>query len=176
MKGVVEEILTRLGLTDKAEYEPAAGKTFLHPGRQANVIYNGKVVAYFGEVHPNVQKNYNIGERTYVAVVDLAELIAMPKETVKYAGVPKFPAMVRDISLVMKKEVLAGDIEKVISKKGGALVESYELFDIYEGETFGLVGESGSGKTTTGRSILQLYKPTTSHWHIRLLSVQKTER
>ncbi|MDD7402830.1 MAG: phenylalanine--tRNA ligase subunit beta [bacterium] len=134
MKGVVEEILTRLGLTDKAEYEPAAGKTFLHPGRQANVIYNGKVVAYFGEVHPNVQKNYNIGERTYVAVVDLAELIAMPKETVKYAGVPKFPAMVRDISLVMKKEVLAGDIEKVISKKGGALVESYELFDIYEGE------------------------------------------
>ena len=106
---------------------------YLHPGRQADVVYEGKPVAYLGEVHPAVLKNFGIGERAYLAVVDLAELIAMPKEGVKYAGIPKFPAITRDISLMMKKEILAGQIEAAIEKKGGALVESYELFDIYEG-------------------------------------------
>lgn len=133
MKGVVEELFARLSLTGNTEYEKTAGKNFLHPGRQASVVYEGKAVACLGEVHPVVLKNFGIGERAYVAVVDLAELIAMPKESVKYAGIPKFPAMVRDISLMMKKEILAGQIEAVIRKKGGALVESYELFDIYEG-------------------------------------------
>ena len=133
MKGVVEEVLSRLCLTGSVTYDPSAGKSFLHPGRQANVIYEGKVVAYLGEVHPQVLKNFNIGERAYVAVVDLAELIAMPKLDVKYEGIPKFPAMVRDISLTMKKELLAGQVEDVIRKKGGALVENYELFDVYEG-------------------------------------------
>lgn len=133
MKGVIEEILVRLSMTGKVEYNPAADKSFLHPGRQANVVYEGRVIAYFGEVHPIVLKNFGINERAYVAVVDLAEVIAMPKESVKYAGIPKFPAMVRDISLMMKKEVLAGQVEEVIRKKGGALVENYELFDVYEG-------------------------------------------
>jgi phenylalanyl-tRNA synthetase beta chain len=134
MKGVVEEVLDRLCLHGSAVYEPDAKKSFLHPGRQAKVIYEGKTVAYLGEVHPQVLKNFGIGQRAYVAVIDLAELIAMPKEDVKYTGIPKFPAMVRDISLTMKKELLAGQIEAVIRKKGGALVESYELFDVYEGE------------------------------------------
>lgn len=133
MKGVVEEVLSRLCLTGNVTYDPAAEKTFLHPGRQAKVIYDGKAVAYFGEVHPQVLKNFSIGDRAYVAVIDLAELIAMPKADVKYEGIPKFPAMVRDISLTMKKELLAGQVEDVIRKKGGALVESYELFDVYEG-------------------------------------------
>ncbi len=133
MKGVLEEIFSKLALTGKREYSPLAGKNFLHPGRQADVVYEGKPVAYLGEVHPAVLKNFGIGERAYLAVVDLAELIAMPKEGVKYAGIPKFPAITRDISLMMKKEILAGQIEAAIEKKGGALVESYELFDIYEG-------------------------------------------
>ncbi len=133
MKGVLEEIFNRLGLRGKTEYCPDAGKAFLHPGRQAEVFYEGRAVAYLGEVHPLVLKNFGIGERAYAAVVDLAELIAMPKGNVKYAGVPKFPSITRDISMTMKKQVLAGEVEAVISKKGGSLVESIELFDIYEG-------------------------------------------
>lgn len=133
MKGVLEEILSNLSLSEKAEYSPSAKKSFLHPGRQAVVSYRGIEIAYLGEVHPAVLKNFGIGERAYLAVVDLAELISMPKESVKYAGVPKFPAIIRDISLMMKKEVLAGQIEAVIQKKGGALAESYKLFDVYEG-------------------------------------------
>lgn len=133
MKGVIEAVMKKLGLSEKSVYDPNAGKSFLHPGRQANVIYKGKVVAYLGEVHPVVQKNFSIGERTYIAVIDMQSLTEMSDFDVKYTGVPKFPAMTRDISLSMKKEVLAGDVEAVISKKGGKLVESYELFDVYEG-------------------------------------------
>ena len=133
MKGVIETLMSKLGLKKKAEYDPEAGKAFLHPGRQAKVMYDGVQIAYLGEVHPVVQKNFAIGERTYIAVVDMKAIMDMADFEVKYEGVPKFPAMTRDISLSMKKEVLAGDIEKVISKKGGKLVESYELFDVYEG-------------------------------------------
>lgn len=133
MKGVIEELFVRLGLRDRAEYVAEAGKTFLHPGRQANVVYNGQVVAYLGEVHPVVQKNFAIGERAYIAVVDMKSVMELSVSDVKYEGIPKFPAMTRDISLSMKKEVTAGEIEEVIRKKGGKLLESYELFDVYEG-------------------------------------------
>ena len=133
MKGVIEELFVRLGLRDRAEYVADAGKTFLHPGRQANVVYNGQVVAYLGEVHPMVQKNFATGERAYIAVVDMKSVMELSVSDVKYEGIPKFPAMTRDISLSMKKEVTAGEIEEVIRKKGGKLLESYELFDVYEG-------------------------------------------
>lgn len=133
LKGLIESILEELCLRDTVEYDPDAGKTFLHPGRQANVIYQGKVIAYLGEVHPSVLKKFEIGEKAYVAVVDLMELISMEKHSVKYEGIAKFPSVTRDISLTMKKELLAGDIEKVICRKGGSLLESYDLFDVYEG-------------------------------------------
>ena len=133
MKGVIETLMSKLGLKKKAEYDPQAGKAFLHPGRQAKVMYDGVQIAYLGEVHPTVQKNFAIGERTYIAVVDMKAIMDKADFEVKYEGVPKFPAMTRDISLSMKKEVLAGDVEKIISKRGGKLVESYELFDVYEG-------------------------------------------
>ena len=137
MKGVIEAVMNKLGLKKKAVYDPDAGKAFLHPGRQANVIYDGKVVAYLGEVHPVVQKNFAIGERTYIAVIDMQAMTELSNFDIKYTGVAKFPAMTRDISLSMKKEVLAGDVEAVIEKKGGKLIESYELFDVYEGSQLG---------------------------------------
>ncbi len=133
MKGVIETLMEKMGLTDLAQYDPKAEKSFLHPGRQAKVIYGGKEVAYLGEVHPEVLDNFSIGQKAYIAVVDMQTLSELAKFDVKYVGVPKFPAMIRDISMSMKKEVLAGEVEEVIRSKGGKLVESYELFDIYEG-------------------------------------------
>lgn len=133
MKGVVEDVLRKLGLNERAEYKAEAGRNYLHPGRQADVIYKGTVVAFLGEVHPVVQKNFEIGERTYIAVVDMEAVSKMSVSYIKYQGVPKFPAITRDISLSMKKEVTAGEIEEAIRKAGGRLLESYELFDIYEG-------------------------------------------
>lgn len=133
MKGVVEEFFERVGMKAKPVYDPEAGKTFLHPGRQANIIYNGVTVGYLGEVHPDVADNYDIGERAYIAVIDLPEVTKLASFDVKYEGIAKFPAVTRDISMVMPKTVLVGDVEKIIEKRGGKILENYNLFDIYEG-------------------------------------------
>lgn len=133
LKGVVEEFFYKVGMNQKAEYDPNAGKTFLHPGRQANIIYDGSVVGYIGEVHPTVAANYAIKDRVYVAVVDMPEIIERATFERKYEGIAKFPASTRDISMVVPKNILVGDIEKVFDQKGGSYLESYALFDIYEG-------------------------------------------
>ena len=133
MKGVIEEFFEKIGMKGREKYDPNAGKSFLHPGRQANIIYDGKVVGYLGEVHPEVADIYGIGERAYVAVLDMPEIIPYATFDRKYTGIAKYPAVTRDISMVVPKEILVGQIEDVIEKKGGAHLESYNLFDIYEG-------------------------------------------
>ena len=133
MKGVIEEFLYKVGMTAKAQYDPDAGRPFLHPGRQANVIYNGAVIGYLGEVHPVVAANYSIKERAYVAVLDMPQIVCCATFDHKYEGIAKFPAATRDISMVVPKHILAGDIERVFDEKGGSLLENYALFDIYEG-------------------------------------------
>ena len=75
MKGVVEELFDKLGMRKKCEYDPKAGKTFLHPGRQADIVYDGNVIGYLGEVHPTVAANYAIKDRVYVAVLDMPYLL-----------------------------------------------------------------------------------------------------
>lgn len=133
MKGVIEEFLYKAGMKLKPEYDPESGKPFLHPGRQANVVYDGTVIGYLGEVHPTVAANYAIKERVYVAVLDMPEIISRASFDHKYEGIAKFPAATRDISMVVPKKVLAGDIEKIFDEKGGQFLEKYDLFDIYEG-------------------------------------------
>ena len=134
MKGVVEEFLERVGMRIKPEYDPEAGKTFLHPGRQANVVYDGTVIGYLGEIHPDVADTYGIGDRAYVAVIDLDEVTKLASFDRKFVGIAKFPAVTRDISMLVPKNILVGTIEQIIEKRGGSLVESFNLFDIYEGE------------------------------------------
>lgn len=133
MKGVVEEFLEKIGMSARPEYDPEAGKTFLHPGRQAEILYKDTVIGYLGEVHPDVADTYGLGERTYVAVLDLPEILPFASFDRKYEGIAKFPAVTRDISMVMPKTVLVGEVEKIIEKRGGKLLEKYNLFDIYEG-------------------------------------------
>ena len=133
MKGVVEEFFEKIGMKKKETYDPNAGKPYLHPGRQANIIYEGKVVGYLGEVHPEVADNYGIGERAYVAVIDMPEIMEFATFDRKYTGIAKYPAVTRDISMVVPKSILAGQIEEIIEKMGGAYLESYKLFDLYEG-------------------------------------------
>ena len=133
LKGAVEEFLERIGMKALKAYNPDSGKTYLHPGRQANIIYDGEVIGYLGEVHPEVCDNYDIGTRVYVAVLDMPLVVAKATFDRKYEGIAKYPAVNRDISMVMKKEILVGQIEDVIRKCGGNILESFNLFDIYEG-------------------------------------------
>ncbi|MBE5868500.1 MAG: phenylalanine--tRNA ligase subunit beta [Lachnospiraceae bacterium] len=133
LKGVVEEFLESVGMKKKVSYDPQAGKTFLHPGRQANMIYAGEVIGYLGEVHPQVADNYDIGTKAYVAVIDMPKIVEQATFDRKYEGIAKYPAITRDISMTVPKTVLAGQIEEIIAQRGGKILESYQLFDIYEG-------------------------------------------
>ena len=133
MKGVVEEFFEKIGMKKKETYDPKAGRPYLHPGRQANIIYDGKVVGFLGEVHPDVADTYGIGTRAYVAVIDMPEILEYATFDRKYTGIAKYPAVTRDISMTVPKEILVGQIEDVIAAKGGKYLESYALFDLYEG-------------------------------------------
>ena len=133
MKGVVEEFFEKVGLRKPAKYDPNAGKPYLHPGRQANIIYEGTVVGYIGEVHPAVADNYGIGERAYVAVLDMKNVVSFATYDRKFEGIARFPAVTRDLSMVVPKQILAGQIEEMIAQRGGKHLESYHLFDLYEG-------------------------------------------
>ena len=133
MKGVIEEFLYKVGMNLKPEYDLESELSFLHPGRQANVIYDGQVIGYLGEIHPTVAANYSIKDRVYVAVIDMPEIVSRATFDRKYEGIAKYPAVSRDLSMVVPKHVLAGDIEKVFDERGVKILESYELFDIYEG-------------------------------------------
>ena len=133
LKGVVELVLDKLGMKGLKEYDARAGKSFLHPGRQANIIYDGEVIGYLGEVHPEVLDNYDIGTKAYVAVLDMPSIVPHATFDRKYEGVAKYPAVSRDISMVAPKDILVGDIETVIRQRGGRILESLSLFDVYEG-------------------------------------------
>ncbi|MBP3215147.1 MAG: phenylalanine--tRNA ligase subunit beta [Clostridium sp.] len=151
MKGVVEEIFAKLGLTKHFTYNPASGKPFLHPGRQAQIEYEGKVLGYLGELHPQTADNYEIGERTVVAVLDLPAVCEFVSFLHKYTGIAKYPAVTRDLSMLVKKEITAGQIEAMILQRGGKLLESCELFDLYEGAQI-MTGYKSMAYTMTFRA------------------------
>ena len=134
MKGVIEELLYQTGLRKKAQYDPYAELPFLHPGRKAAIVYDGAVIGYLGEVHPTVAANYAIKERVYIAVIDMPEMVSRASFDYKYEGITNFPVSSRDLSMVVPKNILVGDIEKVFEENGGKYLENYELFDVYEGE------------------------------------------
>lgn len=133
MKGVIEGFFESIGMMKRVKYDPNGGRTYLHPGRQAEMIYDGVKVGFLGEVHPDVADNYDIPTKVYVAVIDMPAIIPYATYDRKYEGIAKFPAVSRDISMVVPKNVLAGDIETMILQRGGKILESVVLFDIYEG-------------------------------------------
>lgn len=148
MKGVVEEFFEYIGMLGKVKYEPNGiddktvrnniilrdSYSFLHPGRQANIVYNNVNVGFLGEVHPMVVQNYDMKGRVYIAVLDMPSVEPFATFDRKYEGVAKYPAVNRDISMVVPKSVLVGQIESMIEQRGGKILESYKLFDLYEGE------------------------------------------
>ena len=134
LKGVLEELFEKLGLTDRVEYEPSKAKTFLHPGRQALVMLDGVEIGYLGQVHPVVCENYDMRKCSpYLAALDMPSIVEKATFDRKYQGVARYPAVNRDLSLVMDKKIFVGQVEKIMKEKGGSLLESIELFDVYEG-------------------------------------------
>ena len=133
MKGIVEHLMNVLGMTDVAEYLPEKELSWMHPGRTASVVVNGDTIGYLGELHPAVAKNYGIGTRAYLAVLDMEKLTANANRNVVYKALPKFPAITRDIAMLVKEDVTVKEIADIIKANGGVYLEEVKLFDVYQG-------------------------------------------
>ncbi|MBQ2680241.1 MAG: phenylalanine--tRNA ligase subunit beta [Firmicutes bacterium] len=133
LKGIIEELFEKLGMTEKVSYEPRKDLPFMHPGRTADLRTDGKSFGYIGEIHPLVAENYGIGTRVYAAVVDVKTLIDNAQLVRTFKALPKFPAVEKDISMVVKKSIPVKKIEEIIVANGGQYLESAELFDVYTG-------------------------------------------
>jgi phenylalanyl-tRNA synthetase beta chain len=152
MKGVVEELCYKLGFGTDCTYEPTTEHSFLHPGRQANITKGKLSLGFLGQVHPEVVENYDMKGEVYVAVLNMDVLTMLSNFDVKYAGIAKYPGSTRDLSLVCDKKIFVGQIEAVIKKCGGKLLESCKLFDVYEGEQIE-AGKKSVAYTMTFRAL-----------------------
>lgn len=135
VKGIIENILE---ISNIAKYQLAREtEVNLHPGRSAKILIGKDRIASFGEVHPEVLENYGIGDKVYYAVIDIEKFAKYGKNNKKYTPIPKYPAVERDIALVVDEDVEVGQIESVISKKAKNILERAELFDVYRSDKLG---------------------------------------
>ena len=136
LKGIIENVL-EVSNINRYEIEKETKNESYHPGRCANIKVGIDVIATLGEVHPEVLGNYDIEKRAYLAEVNVTKLVKYSKANKKYVEVPKFPAVERDIAVIVDENVEVGQIEKLIIKKSKKLLESAKLFDIYRDEKIG---------------------------------------
>ncbi len=132
LKGELEVLLDTLKIRG-AEFEPVTDNASMHPGRCAKIVLKGNDIGIFGQVHPLTAENFECPTESYVAIIDLKPLVDACVEIPKSKELPKFPAVTRDLAVVVDKTVPAGHVERIIRQRGGKLLESCELFDCYEG-------------------------------------------
>ncbi len=134
-KGVIEVLFERLGIQ---KYTVQAGEHYaMHPGKTALFMKGKEIIAYVGEVHPQVQAQMNITKKTYLFEMDIEKLMKYSALTCRYQSLPKYPAMSRDLALVVADDITASEVEKMIVKNAGKLLNNICLFDVYMGEQVG---------------------------------------
>ncbi len=133
LKGIICNLLDRLGIKEY-KFEPEKNHSTFHPGRCATIVYENHILGTIGEVHPDVLEKYGIDERAYMADVDFNIILQITRMDRLYRPLPKYPAITRDIALIIKEEVYAREIEDIINKNGKPLLEESKLFDIYKGK------------------------------------------
>ncbi|MBN1078156.1 phenylalanine--tRNA ligase subunit beta [Clostridium botulinum] len=133
LKGAVENIVEGLGIKN-SKYERESENVSYHPGKTAKLVIGKNVVGTLGEVHLDVTENYGIDVPCFIAELNLDALYESADMDRKYKALPKFPAVTRDIALLVEDSILVQEIEECIRKAGGNLVEKIELFDIYKGK------------------------------------------
>ena len=136
LKGIVENILEATYI-NRYDIEKEKNNNSYHPGRCANMIVGRDIIATLGEVHPIVLSNYDIEKRVYLAEINITKLEKYSRNNKKYVEVPKFPAVERDLAIIVDEKIEVGQIEKIIIKKAKKLLEEVKLFDIYRDEKIG---------------------------------------
>ncbi|WP_028519228.1 phenylalanine--tRNA ligase subunit beta [Ruminococcus flavefaciens] len=157
LKGMVEQILAELKIED-VEYLRAGDcdvfdeKYALHPGRSAVIIKDGKHLGIMGEVHPEVQETYEIGVKTYVAKLNIPELMEAAADKITYQPLPKFPATTRDLSLLVDEDMPVAELEKAIKGAVGKILEKVSLFDVYRSDDMKKNGKKSIAYSISMRS------------------------
>ena len=132
MKGIVEKLFDRLAIEN---YSVEAGEHFaMHPGKTAIFKKGKEILAIVGEVHPAVASAFNVNKKIYIFEADVATLLKYTAKNFKYESLPKYPAITRDLAILVDKNISAGDVQKIISKNGGGYFKNVTLFDVYTGE------------------------------------------
>ncbi|NPV27104.1 MAG: phenylalanine--tRNA ligase subunit beta [Firmicutes bacterium] len=132
LKGIVEAFLTGIGLQNYS-FAPQVNEPTFHPGRTAEIIGAEEVIGVIGEVHPDVLENYNLPGRACVFQIDLERVIQHVQTAKRYTALPKYPFIDRDMAMLVKEEVLADQIARVIAANGQPLLKQFNLFDVYRG-------------------------------------------
>jgi phenylalanyl-tRNA synthetase beta chain len=132
VKGILDGLFELLGLTNRIEYKQAK-REHMHPGRTADILLDGKTIGFVGQLHPVVQKEYDLKE-TYVFELALTDLLNAEVEDIRYSPIPRFPSITRDIALVVDENVVAGELQKAIIEAGGKLLKEVSIFDVYKGD------------------------------------------
>jgi len=136
LKGLIENVLEAVSVNRYDIVKETENGSY-HPGRCANITVGKDVIATIGEVHPAVLENYGIEKRAYLAEVNVTKIVKYSRQNKKYVEVPKFPAVERDIAVIVDEKVEVGQIEKIVTKKSKKLLESATLFDIYRDKKIG---------------------------------------
>lgn len=131
LKGIIEQMLNRFGIELKVK--AVTDNPTFHSGICAGIYINDEQIGIFGELHPQVLENYEIDRKVLIAEIDVDKIVEYKNMSVKYAALPKYPAMQRDIAVIVKDEVLVGDMQAVIKAVNPNMIESVELFDVYKG-------------------------------------------
>lgn len=134
LKGIVQMLFREFGTLEKAEFTPITTDTTFHPGRTASIKIGDAYIGILGEIHPKVGENYGLNIPVLIAELDYDTILDLSDTQKYYKGLPKFPAVERDLAIIVKKEVLAAQLENVIRKSAGDILEDVKLFDIYEGD------------------------------------------
>ena len=132
VKGVVDGLLAKLGLT-QYDIQPSS-ESYYHPGVSAHYTVNGVTVANYGELHPQVVKNFDLSGKVYMFEIDLEAVLSITVPSFRYQSFSKFPGTSRDLAIVAPVSVTSGDIVALIKEHGGEYLESVSIFDVYEGE------------------------------------------
>ncbi|MBB5355227.1 phenylalanyl-tRNA synthetase beta chain [Anoxybacillus mongoliensis] len=132
VKGILDGLFALLGLENRIEYKQAK-REHLHPGRTAEILLDHKTIGFVGQLHPNVQKQFDLKE-TYVFELDLEALLKAEVADIRYTAIPRFPSITRDIALVVDEHIVAGELQKAIIAAGGELLKDVSIFDVYKGD------------------------------------------
>ena len=136
LKGMIDQTMSLMGLGQPV-YEAERNLPMYHPGRCANIIYEGELLGTIGEIHPDVSERYGIGTRVYSCELLFSIIMLHTKSDVVYKPLPKYPAVTRDISLIVSEDVTVGAIEDEIFENGEKILEDVALFDVYRGRQVG---------------------------------------